>query len=110
MTRIQTVTAYKTNDGVFHKTELDAKLHVAGINAKIAHAKSEIKRHAEIQRGQRATLRDHVRFDNANAAIGRNRTFEINYTPYVQTAIAHTTNTIHIMEKQLKAMLKKLRG
>lgn len=43
MTKIHKVIAFQTPDGNIHKTELDARLHMGGLEARFAHLCEKIK-------------------------------------------------------------------
>lgn len=49
-TKIAKVTAFQTPDGKIHKTELDASIHLGGLEARLAHLCEHIKTFSEYQR------------------------------------------------------------
>jgi len=111
MTRIQEVTAYKTRDGAIYETQHDANIHVASINAKIAHLKAEIKHLAACQRDQRKTMATYVELDRVSITWGRGLTFKRDGAfKRMQHSIHSTACAIRTLEGQLNSLKAKLRG
>ena len=55
--KIAKVTAFQTPDGKIHKTEMDAKIHLGGLEAKFAHLCKQISEFSKKQREARAILK-----------------------------------------------------
>ena len=106
MTRIQSIAAFITNDGKFHKTEIDAKIHVAGITAKIAHLKTHLKQLAEYQRSARIAIKVYVAGIRHNG-VNRNTQYYISNT---QKNIAQRTENIRTIQRQLDDVRNSLRS
>ena len=112
MSRIQLITGFTTNDGKFHKTEIDAKIHVAGINAKIDHFKKQIAIAAGKQRQARQFIKDIVVKNRQHVANGGivDQDIWVQVSSFQQYSIARGSKDINVYRRQLDALIKTLKA